>query len=217
MLKYNIINTGDILENNQGVELIVLEIKRAPKRCVIEFTKTKTKKEVAFQHLRYGKAKDPYHKVRYGVACLGNPPKYAVEDYRRWDNMIERCYNERGQYTSYEGATVCERWLCFEYFLEDLKNMNGYGLPNRHLDKDLKSHKKIYSLENCQLINNQENSSHGKFQEQHQWVATSGGGTVIKAATSSELGRLLQCAASTIRQKMTDGYLVKGSWKITQA
>ena len=66
-----------------------------------------------------------------------------------------------------KGVTVCDRWHCFEYFLEDLPLIDGYNnwLNNRrvyHLDKDLKQigkpyNEKVYSLETCCFLHRSDN------------------------------------------------------------
>ena len=94
--------------------------------------------------------------------------------------MIFRCYNTNSQdYINYgaKGITVCEKWLCFEYFLEDLPFIDGYenwvNNPNMyHLYKDYKqegvpANMKIYSLDTCCFLNRSDNialsDNNGKF------------------------------------------------------
>ena len=213
-MKYKDIKENDILVNNQGIELKVLRIfKKKGLKAEVQFTKTGFIKTVQLHHLRDGKAKDPYAPTKFGVCCLGTPPKYAYEDYKRWENLVQRVFDEKN-YPTYKDVTICDRWLCFEYFLEDLKKMTNYGKPNMHLDKDLKRKgTKEYSPENCQLIHNCENSSHGAFTG--MWVATHGS-SILKSKFSSELGELIGCSASNIRQSERSGGLVKGKWKISK-
>lgn len=213
-MKYKDIQEGDILLNNQGVELKVLRIfKKKGLKAEVQFTKTKFIKTVMLHHLRDGKARDPYAPTKFGVCCLGIPPKYAYEDYKRWENLIQRVFDNK-TYPTYKDVTICDRWLCFQYFLEDLKNMPNYGKPNMHLDKDLlNSGNKHYSPENCQLIHINLNSSHGSFTG--EWVATDGV-TTLTSKFSSELGKLLGCSASNIRQTERSKGKVKGKWLISK-
>ena len=83
--------------------------------------------------------------------------------------MISRCYNTKNKdYNNYGaiGVTVCNRWLCFEYFINDLPYIDGYNNwvsnpKSYHLDKDYKQRElslnKIYSLETCKFILNHDN------------------------------------------------------------
>lgn len=48
---------------------------------------------------------------------------YKTRFYRSWSDMIQRCNNPNNQSYHYyggRGITVCERWLKFENFLEDM-------------------------------------------------------------------------------------------------
>ena len=168
-------------------------------------------KEVGKHHLRAGKARDPYEPTKYGIACIGNVKNYPLEDYKRWENMIERCYRQGGS-KNYKDVSVCKRWLVFEYFYKDIQTMENYGLPRIHLDKDLKvKNNKTYSLETCQFINDNLNSSKGSFSG--SWKATKGNVTIY-ATYSTELANLLNIAASAIRNKRYGGRTLSG-WNIS--
>lgn len=118
-----------------------------------------------------GSVKDPYAKIISGVACIGIPKiLYNKREYDSWFHMIKRCYQPGSN--SYErygalGVKVCERWHCFEYFIEDFYKLPGIeeylNAPdnekcNYHLDKDLRALKlgldnKIYSPDTCTILN----------------------------------------------------------------
>lgn len=75
--------------------------------------------------------------------------------------MIERCYNEKASsYPAYgnKNVTVCERWLCFENYLKDIINIEGYDFQKYingeiQLDKDLKfKNNKEYCPEKCIFV-----------------------------------------------------------------
>src|SRR6185312_5628265 len=80
--------------------------------------------------------------------------------------MIERCYDpNNNHYKSYGavGVVVCDRWLCFEYFLNDLPLLSGYNEEKiksgeLDLDKDTKGNRKQYCPESCVLISPLENT-----------------------------------------------------------
>lgn len=136
----------------------------------IKFIATGTIKEVRLADALVGNIRDEYKRNIHGVACKGNASSYHIA-YNMWENMINRCYNPNDiRYELYgaQGVTVCDKWLCFEYFLEDLPLIDGYDLwlNNRgkyQLDKDYKQmnlpkNKKVYSLETCCFLSNSENS-----------------------------------------------------------
>lgn len=130
----------------------------------IQFIETGTITTVRYTDAKIGNVRDRYARTIFGVACIGNASSYHVA-YNIWEGMISRCYNINS--TSYpmygaKGVTVCDKWKCFEYFLEDLPYIDGYdnwiNYPGQyHLDKDYKQmgfpyHKKVYSLETCCFI-----------------------------------------------------------------
>ena len=114
----------------------------------------------------------------YGIGTLGtfkdgSKPKTTdgngkkSREYILWRNMLERCYSERYQkrYPTYKDCSVCDRWLVFANFLEDLPLIENYELwrdnPNTgvSLDKDIKvQDNKIYSLEACKFVSKSDNS-----------------------------------------------------------
>jgi hypothetical protein len=71
---------------------------------------------------------------------------HKTPTYNSWDNMIQRCTNpNRIEYPHYggRGITVCERWLSFENFLEDM------GLRPMGLTLDRINTNGDYMLDNC--------------------------------------------------------------------
>ena len=107
----------------------------------------------------------------YGVGIIGYAsPRKNWEDYQRWNNMLRRCYcPDDENYSAYgdNGVYVCERWLRFDYYLEDIVNLPGYGdmIDNPdikyNLDKDILQQNcdiKVYGPDTCiwvtETINN---------------------------------------------------------------
>ena len=67
-------------------------------------------------------------------------------EYRIWDSMIRRCHNQSHRaYKDYgaRGITVCEKWLKFEGFFEDM-GFKPEGLSIERIDNSLG-----YFKENC--------------------------------------------------------------------
>ena len=65
---------------------------------------------------------------------------------------------------SYKDCEVCDRWLTFSNFVEDVKQLEGYqawlnNIGQYSLDKDIKLGRcKIYSPEHCSFVTKQENT-----------------------------------------------------------
>lgn len=60
--------------------------------------------------------------------------RYIAQTYSTWESMKQRCFNPRQKAYRWYGArgiTVCERWLKFENFLEDM----GRRPAGRTLDR----------------------------------------------------------------------------------
>lgn len=176
-LSVKIDRTGYVFVNNQGCEAIVVEYKNN-KEVVIEFQdKHKAKIKTTWNYIQKGSVRNPYHITVSGVGCLGvmrdgTVPKTSknskeTREYTLWSSMIRRCYNESvlKLRPCYKDAEVCERWLVYSNFLEDLPFIEGYEYwynnPNKKiaLDKDIKGNgQKLYCLENCCFVDTSENS-----------------------------------------------------------
>jgi len=110
------------------------------------------------KEIKEEKAKDYYFPNILNVACLGNYDKDFPNIkgvLRRWRLMIFRCYDpshEAYHYYGERGIGVCNKWIVFEYFLEDYKKLllNSSNLKRPSIERiDLN---KDYCLENCKLI-----------------------------------------------------------------
>lgn len=68
--------------------------------------------------------------LAYDHTYIGDVDTYDYPmQFKLWREMIGRCYNPLDKCFPYIGAVgtiVCDRWLCFEYFLSDLIHMDGY-------------------------------------------------------------------------------------------
>ena len=158
--------------NNYGPFKIIGEAKIPgynKRAVVIKFLNTGTICTVKYAAAKYGRVKDRYLPIYHGVGCIGNASCYDPA-YRLWSNMMSRCYNTTNKsYINYgaKGIKVCDRWLCFENFLNDLPKVDGYSnwvnMPGMYkLDKDFKQQnmpecQKVYSPETCCFLSNQDN------------------------------------------------------------
>jgi hypothetical protein len=78
--------------------------------------------------------------------------------FRRWRNMIERCYSEYflNRRPTYRGCSVCEEWLTFSKFKVWMEKQDWEG---KELDKDiLVKENKVYSPETCCFVTKSTNN-----------------------------------------------------------
>lgn len=167
--KNNII--GKKFKSNMCNEFTVLELipNKKGARYLCEFDEINGIKYQTItekKHILSGGIKNPYYPLKLGVASIGNiNTKEHLKEFNKWRAMIDRCYDpNNNHYNTYggKGIKVCDRWLCFEFFYEDLKKLKGYDKQKMengelYLDKDIIGDRKIYSPENCILTSNEEN------------------------------------------------------------
>ena len=126
-----------------------------------------------WQRCKNGGVKNPYFKSIYGVACLGEGDfKTKVNgrptrEYNLWKDMLQRCYSNKyhEKHETYINVTVCDRWLVYANFLQDLPLIENYELwlnseEMISLDKDLKQQgieNKVYSLQTVKFVTQSEN------------------------------------------------------------
>lgn len=160
-VKYKI---GTVVKNNQGSSFEILGISK-DKRYDLKSLETGYEVNVSRSALYSGRFLDKLQLSKLGICRIGNPSKFHKSENLLWHSMIDRCYNKKHSSYKYYGArgvTVCDRWLRFDYFLQDLRNMKGYDLQKLitgeiELDKDIlqyevETHEKIYSPETCIMI-----------------------------------------------------------------
>lgn len=177
--------------NNQGERFVVesyalMPEKNSNKRStkyLVRFYETGYRSYYRKQLILEGCIKDPYYPSILGVACVGLAPtrepgvkgSKPTREYNMWKHMIYRCYDPNtDMYYRYGGlgVTVCTRWLCFEYFLQDIVFLDNYQLwkdnPGLYqFDKDFKQQhipleQRIYSPETCMFVTALENSLESK-------------------------------------------------------
>ena len=107
---------------------------------------------------------------------LANTPTHKI-----WAGMIARCYTAtQTSYPRYggRGISVCERWLKFENFLEDMgERPSGMTLEREDNDGD-------YSPENCRWATVTEQNRH----KRSNLKITFRGATMTAAEWERELG-----------------------------
>ena len=191
---------GREYENKYGHKFIVLsQIKY--QRLIIKFFKTGFEREACYSQILEGTATDDLEPSVYGIGITGYAKwiNHKIA-YGKWKNMISRCYNIADkQYKRYgeKGVTVCDRWLRFDYFLEDLFILDGYdrelfndGLLQ--LDKDIKQFKKenkVYSKDTCCLVSAKNNSKYRVYSIQKEFIAISPEGSIFNSMGIKEFCR----------------------------
>jgi len=86
---------------------------------------------------------------------------------KTWEGMIARCYDPNSiEYPNYGACNVyvCDEWLEFERFKEDVKLLHNWDLKEQNpreyvLDKDGLGTGYCYSVESCQWITHRENAN----------------------------------------------------------
>lgn len=160
---------GERFTTIQGYEVEIVQYKNA-NNVKIRFLDTH-RHEKTVQYKNILTTKNPYHPTLCGMGCIGDARTSnngkKTREYQLWSSMINRCYNEKKvvKKPTYAECKVCERWLCFEHFVEDLPHIEGYEMwrqcPNQYisLDKDIKiSGNKEYRLEACMFVQIEENA-----------------------------------------------------------
>ena len=106
--------------------------------------------------------------------------------YMLWYNMKRRCLNENNpdyKYYGAKGVKVCEDWMCFSTFKNDITNIKGFDYDlfingKLVLDKDTKKgNGKLYSLGTCEFVSKSE-SNKRIFSRKQQFKAISPDGKI---------------------------------------
>lgn len=167
--------TGEKFISNEGYEFVIIQYYGCHDLYIRFLDGNNAIIHTGYENCRRGNVKNPYHKSVYGVGYLGllpdgsKPPVKVngtlTKEYRIWNSMIGRCYDEKSliKNPTYEECTVCDRWLCYANFLQDIHLIEGHELLQTNdritLDKDIKgNNSKIYSLETCCFCTQSDNS-----------------------------------------------------------
>lgn len=204
------LDNGTVFEsNNCGPMKIMESVPDRYRYYIVRFLNTGSDVQAREDAILAGTVRDPYAPLKCGIACTGNigtkgkyKPYYTI-----WQCMINRCYNPKDKrHLSYQNVTVCERWLTFEYFYQDCREIEGFDEKKfkRHeivLDKDKKqrfSRHKVYSKETCTWIPAVENV---KMQDTQMkaFEAISPDGERIIASNITDFARTHSLSRGTIQ------------------
>ena len=163
-------------------------------RCVCD-----AEKVVPHSNITAGKSKSCGCKMASFVAeSKVKHGKHGTPIYRRWADMNDRC--SRASHISYpnyggRGIKVCDRWLDFSNFYEDMGDVPD-GMTLDRIDPDGN-----YEKSNCRwaTMTEQQNNKRSNRVLEH--------GGVKK--TVAEWGRTLDIKASTIHARLANGWTVE--------
>jgi len=145
--------------------------------------------------------------------------KYREKVYNLWYNMNRRCYDKKSQrFNSYKDVSVCDRWLTFSNFIEDVEHIDGF---NYHafmsgeltLDKDYKSvNVKMYSMDTCLFISKEYNNKI-KPNQQYRFIAISPSGKEYEGVNQSDFARKFNLKQNGINSCLNGSRKSHMGWK----
>ena len=109
--------------------------------------------------VEYGIFTTPYDKTVGGIGYLGE--KYIPQDYKKiyimWNGLLDRVIiqsaKDKKRYAAYENCSICDRWLNFSNFCDDILSMWYDCDEQLDLDKDIKyKGNKEYAPDKCLLV-----------------------------------------------------------------
>jgi hypothetical protein len=207
-MNYNKDRIGEIRQNNQGYEYEIIGFE--DNKFSVRFIKTGYVVENVHTAGVWNNTIKDYLEISVaGVGYLGSPltPDKRVM-YFRWDKMLRRCYDMNNpSYCNYgaKGVYVCDSWLCFANYFNDLPSLPGYdwelikkGLLDLDKDKLVKGNK-VYSPSTCCFLTNGENAKYKVYSIGIKCEAVSPTGEVYVADTLAELARLCGLKNETVK------------------
>lgn len=154
------IRLGETSYNSQN-ELMTIVKYNGATDMLVQFYETGTIKKCAYKEFQNGHIVDNFYPTVCDVGYIGDTTivegkRKVKNSYRRWANMLLRCYDEklRNKNPTYADCYVCDEWLCYANF-EKWYNENYYKVDHEimHLDKDiLFKNNKLYSPKTCIFV-----------------------------------------------------------------
>ena len=147
-----------VYPSNRFGDIKILEYKNN-KQVVIMFLNTGFITEESMGVIRSGHIRDSSLPTTCGFGYIdiegASIGRHMTKEYRLWNNMVNRCYNEKelSRYPTYKDCHVSEDWRYLSNFKEWCNNQIGFGNQGWELDKDLLSKDcKIYSEHTCVFV-----------------------------------------------------------------
>ena len=138
------------------------------RRLIVEFVNKNmygfnTIKDISISVINKKNANDDYLPTLYGVGCIGKASTkfmgIRTPEYTKWHGINSRCHNINDPaYRIYgaAGVKVFYRWLCLEYFIQDIQRLFGYqdwvNNGKTGFDIDRVDSNGNYEPDNCRLI-----------------------------------------------------------------
>lgn len=153
---------GKIYQTNTSGDCFIIDIKNSQDITVMFYDGYCVK--VHKGNLDKGKVKNPYHKnnLARGVGLydrtINHNTTIGLKITNLWHNMLQRCYCNKfhERQTTYKHTTVCDRWLTYSNFENDIlnmKNFNRFIEDGWELDKDLiEIGNNVYSSQTCCFV-----------------------------------------------------------------
>ena len=149
---------GKVYPSNRFGDVKILEYKNN-KQVVIMFLNTGFITEESMGVIRSGHIRDSSLPTTCGFGYIdiegASIGRHMTKEYRLWNNMINRCYNEKelSRNPTYKDCHVSEDWRYLSNFKEWCNRQIGFEQEAWHLDKDiLVKGNKVYSENTCCFI-----------------------------------------------------------------
>ena len=123
----------------------------------VRFNQTGTELIVQTNKINTRSIKDKYYPTVHGVGHIGDGVVSVngkrKKEYTHWHSILKRCYNDKGEYPTYEDCDVSENFKSYVYFSDWCKNQVGFYEVGWELDKDLLlKGNKLYSEDTCCFV-----------------------------------------------------------------
>ncbi len=149
---------GKVYPSNRFCDVKILEYKNN-KQVVIMFLNTGFITEESMGVIRSGHIRDSSLPTTCGFGYIdiegASIGRNMTKEYRLWNNMVNRCYNEvtRHIYSAYEDCFVADEWKYLSKFKDWCEKQVGFDQDKWHLDKDiLVKGCKVYSKDTCCFV-----------------------------------------------------------------
>jgi len=171
-MKFKALKVGDVFQSKNFGEFVIVKIIDS-QSIYFSFPCTGYTRLVEMASIRIGLVKDYMKPTVYGIGVRGGelPAQVdgkMVKEYVTWKEMLRRIADEKSlqQFPTYRDCSVCERWLYYPHFYQDVRKLPGYldwyynTKPCKYnFDIDIKiPGSKIYSRNTCMFVTSSENS-----------------------------------------------------------
>ena len=149
---------GNVVKNKHNTKAIILSFNKKDLTFDLKLDNGYKFNKKCLE-VEYGIFTTPYDKTVGGVGYLGE--KYTRESnkrlYQMWYGMLDRVIvqgaKDKKRYAAYENCSICDRWLNFSNFCNDVLNVWYDCDEQLDLDKDIKyKGNKEYAPDKCLLV-----------------------------------------------------------------